>query len=262
MIDYLYQTSDFNLFLILSLLLISLSVFALLFIKKYMPLHLRYQENAVIGCTSALVILIYGIIAGFATSYLINTNTAANDAILRETNGLANLYHDSQGLSEPLQTHIQTDIKHYISQVLTVEWPLMIRGKSVTSEADILIKNIVNEITHSKINNPTEALTLADILTVSRLIYDAREQRIQLSYSSLSAEVWVVILLGTLLTLCVSYLFGVNFNLHIFIVIAAALMTSSIIFLLISLDKPFQGEFIVGPEPYLSIAAYLDSTTK
>ncbi len=257
MIDYLYKTSDLNLFLLLSIPLILISILALLFIRAYMSLHLRYQENAVIGCTSALIIVIYGVLAGFATLYLINNNNAATDATQREASTIANLYRDSIGLSEPDRTQIQTNIRGYLTQVLNMEWPLMNAGKTVTNAGDFIIEKIGNELNHYKVNNNTESLLVTDMLMLSDKLYDARQQRIQLSYISLNNEVWVVIIVSTILTLCVSYLFGINFYLHIFVAVASALMTAAIAFLLISLDKPFQGEFVVGPEPYQTIATYI-----
>jgi hypothetical protein len=254
MIDYLYQTTDLNLFLIVSSFFMVLSMCALFLIRRFMPLNLRYQENAVIGCTCALVSVIYGVLAGFATLYLINNNNAASDSVQRESSSIANLYMESQGLDQPLQTQLQADVKRYIAQVLNVEWPQMNAGKKVSKEGSLIIKEITNGLTHYQITTNLQSVIVTDLLAVSRNLYDAREQRIQLSYASLSNEVWVVILVGTILMLCVSYLFGVNFYLHVFITIAAALMTSSIIFLLISLDKPFQGDYIVGPAMFQAIA--------
>ncbi len=251
MIDYLYQTSDLNLFLIVSGFFIVVSIVALLFVRLILPLHLRYQENAVIGCTCALVSVIYGVIAGFATLYLINNNNYASDSVQHETSSIASLYMDTQGLKEPLKTQVQTDIKHYLSQVINVEWPQMSNGKEVSKDGALILANIF--MTHYNISNSSESAAISDMYSVSRNLYDARQQRIQLSYASLSNEVWVVILVGTGLLLGVSYLFGVNFYLHVFIMITAALMTSSIIFLLISLDKPFQGEFIVGPQMFQAV---------
>lgn len=261
MIDYLYQTSDLNLFLILISFFIGLSLLALFFIRRFLPLHLRYQENAVIGCTSALVSVIYGVLAGFATLYLINNYNAANDSMEREANAVANMYRDSHGLSDPLKSNIQTAVKNYINQVLNVEWPLMNTGKTVTNTGATILENILNDLTHYQITNLTDSLIVADMLTVSRSIFDARQQRIQLSYTSLSNEVWVVIIIGTVLTLCVSYLFGINFYLHIFVTSAAALMTSSIIFLLISLDKPFQGDTLVGPGMFKAAAVAINNSS-
>jgi hypothetical protein len=54
-----------------------------------------------------------------------------------------------------------------------------------------------------------------------RVLYDARQQRIQMSYFQLNPEIWVVVVLGTILTLCINYLFGMNFYLHVFTVSAA-----------------------------------------
>src|SRR3990167_878075 len=101
MLNFLYQLSDINLFIILSSFLMIISIISLFLIKWFFPLHLRYQDNAVIGCTSALITLIYGVIAGFATAHLINSNNLAIDALQREANAIVDLYRDSRWLADP-----------------------------------------------------------------------------------------------------------------------------------------------------------------
>ena len=59
--------------------------------------------------------------------------------------------------------------------------------------------------------------------------------------------------MGTLLTLFITYLFGMHRRFHLFVVIGTALMTSSMIFLLIALDRPFQGEFAITPDMFQSV---------
>lgn len=262
MFDYLYRTSDFNLFSILIVFFISMSLVALILIKRYMPLHLRYQENAVIGCTSALVAVIYGVLAGFAAMYLINNNSFAANALQREANAITSIYLDSVWLSEPVKARVQADIKHYLDEILNVEWPLMNAGQQIDNAGDFILKDISDQLSQYKIKSNSDSLIVAEMLQVARNLYDARQQRIQMSQISLSNEVWVVILVGTILTLCVSYLFGVNFYLHVFIAIAAALMVSSTIFLLISLDKPFQGDYVVGPGQYKSVQRFIHDLNK
>jgi hypothetical protein len=260
MIDYLYQTSDLNLFLIVSGFFILVSIVALFFVRVILPLHLRYQENAVIGCTCALVSVIYGVLSGFATLYLINNNNYASDSVQHETSSIVNLYMDTQGLPDPLKSQVQKDITRYLFQVINVEWAQMSKGEMVSKEGALILGDMLNTITHYNITTTSESVAISDMFSASRNLYDARQQRIQLSYASLSNEVWVVILVGTCLLLGVSYLFGVNFYLHVFIMIVAALMTSSIIFLLIALDKPFQGEFIVGPQMFESVYKVITNT--
>lgn len=259
--DYLYRASDLSLFLIVSSFFILISIAALFIIRRHFPLHLRYQDNAVIGCTSALIGLIYGVLAGFATAHLVNTNLMTVDAIQHEANAIVDLYRDSRWLSEPVKSHIQTDIHRYLTTVINVDWPAMNHGETVSNTGGLIIEDISSSLSHYTITNGKDTAILSDMITVTRNLYDAREQRILASYASLSGSIWVVIILGTILTLCISYLFGVNFNLHIFTVLASALMMSSIIFLLISLDKPFMGSSILDPGVYKSIAVFVGEPT-
>lgn len=257
MLNYLYQTSDLNLFLIISAFFISISIMSLFLINRYFPLHLRYQDNAVIGCVSALVGVIYGVLAGFATAHLINANTIAIDALQREANAVADMYRDSRWLTDPAKSDIQAQIKRYLDEIISVEWPLMNRGELIPHDGDKMIEKISSDLRDYKINNSRDHAIISDLLIVTRNLYDARQQRILASYSALNPEIWMVIILGSFLTLCISYLFGVNFYLHIFTVLATALMLSATIYLLISLDKPFEGSFIVGPDTYQKLVEYL-----
>lgn len=259
MLNYLYQMDDVYLFILLSSFFIVISLIALFLIKWFFPLHLRYQDNAVIGCTSALITLIYGVIAGFATAHLINSNNLAVDALQREANSIVDLYRDSRWIGEPTKSVVQKDIKDYLNNIIDVEWPLMNQGKTVSHEGGKTINRISNELSHYKIQTGTDSVILSDMVVVIRNLFDAREQRKLASDASLSGTIWVVILLGSILTLCISYIFGVNFYLHIFVVSCSALIISSVLFLLISLDKPFLGSYAIGPEVYESLMLLINN---
>jgi hypothetical protein len=221
--------------------------------------HLRYQENEVLTSTSALIVVIFGVLSGFATQFLINNNTFAADSLQRESNAIVNLYRDSLGLSDQFKFQIKKDINQYIDEVLNIEWPLMNTGQTVTQGGALLIEKISLDLTHFKKASEETAL-ISHMLSQIKELYDARRARIEASYASLSSEIWIVVIVGTILTLFSSYLFGVNFKLHIFIVTAAALMTTSIMFLLISLDKPFQGSYVVGPQVLQLAQAIINKT--
>ncbi len=257
--EYLYLAPNLNLFLILCLIIIPISIGALFFIKWFMPLHIRYQENAVIASTSAFIIVIYGVLAGFATLVLSNNEAEAAHVMQYEANAMANLYRDSLALSEPLRAKAQEDIKKYANEFLTVEWPLMNADTEVKSHADLYIRDLTLALAQYKTHSQGESQIVNDMLTQLSNLYDARQQRIQISYNSLGSTIWVVILMGTILSLCASYIFGVNFYLHIFIVIASALMTISVLFLLISLDKPFAGEADVTPDAIQNVVKIMEA---
>lgn len=259
MLNYFYQMDNVSLFIILGGFFSIISIISLFLIKWYFPLHLRYQDNTVIGCTSALITLIYGVIAGFATSHLINSSNFAVDALQHEANAIVDLYRNSRWLADPIKTSIQNDIKSYLADIINVEWPMMNQGKTISHEGGKTINRISSELSQYKIQNGSEAAIVSDMIVVIRNLYDAREQRKLMSDQSLSGTIWVVIILGSILTLCISYLYGVNFYLHIFTVLCSALIISSVLFLLISLDKPFLGSYTIGPEVYQSLKLLIDN---
>jgi hypothetical protein len=56
----------------------------------------------------------------------------------------------------------------------------------------------------------------------------------------------------------INFLFGMNFYMHVITVSAASMMAASMFFLLITLDRPFQGEFVVGPDSFQSVLSAIE----
>lgn len=259
MLEYLFLLPDTVLFILLSFIAIFVSVLGVIIVNKCIPLKYRYKDNVVIGNTTALIAVIYGVLAGLSALYLINNNSYASDAVQREASAVADVYRDSRWLKDTSRAKIQIQIKRYLNEVINDEWPLMKFGKEIPNfDGSYIIDQITLELMHYSGTSNSEALLVHDMMDEIRTLYDARQQRIHMSESELSPELWVVILIGSILTLCITYLFGIDFKLHLITVIAAALMTSSMIFLLITLDRPFQGEFVIEPDPFLRLLHFIE----
>lgn len=258
MLDAIYHLSDLTIFLILNGSAILISIIAIYIVKFCLPLHLRYQDNQVIGTTAALISVIYGVLAGLTAVYLINNNNYTADAIQREANAVANIYRDSSWLGDPTKTTIKNDLKQYLNGVIHTEWELMETGSKLGGHGEIIINHIFNALKNYDIKTSTDSLIITDILTEIKSLYNARQQRIQMSYTQLDPAIWIVVIIGTVLTLCINYLFGMNFYLHLVMVVSAAMMTSSMVFLLIALDRPFQGEHIIEPDALHTVVKFIN----
>lgn len=259
MLSFLYRMSDFYLFILVSLVFIIVSIFAILIVRQRIPRNLRYRYNPVVGNIAALIGVIYGVLAGLMALYLINNINYTADAVQREASAVANLYRDSQWLKGPNKSNIQSEIKNYLQNVINVEWPLMREGKLVTSDGSFIIEKIATQVSQYPIVNNADIVIASDILSEIKSLYNAREQRIHMSYSTLNIEIWIVILIGTILTIGINYLFRISFYLHVLTVSAAALMCASMIFLLLTLDKPFQGEFAIQPDSFISLLTIIEN---
>jgi len=258
MLHFLFQISDIYLLLLLSSITIGISIIALILVKRYIPLKLRNRNNPVIGNISALIGIIYGVLAGLTALYLFNNVYYATDSVQREANALADIYRDSKWLKEPTRSAIQIQVKNYLNKVINEEWILMKNGSEISKEGALIIDSIGDQLKNYDMVTNKEFLIVRDILDEVKKLYDSREQRISMNDSALNPEVWVVLLIGTILTLGINYLFGMHFYLHLFTVSATALMASSMIFLIITLDKPFQGQFIVQPDSFKSTLSYIE----
>jgi hypothetical protein len=75
--------------------------------------------------------------------------------------------------------------------------------------------------------------------------------RVHAAQSGLPAVVWVVVGLGALLTLSVSWFFTTQtFAVHFWMVALTASLVGLIIWLLVMLDHPFLGRVSIGPDVF------------
>lgn len=257
MFDAFFQMTDIAIFSLLGIITVVVSLTGVFLVKRFIPIQLRYENNAVIGVTCALISVIYAVLAGITALYLTNNNTYTIEAVQNEASAVANLYRNSSLLPEPTRGQIHHTLKEYLHEVINVEWPLMAYGKKINTDGDAIVDVVSQQLKMQHQPTTTELTVIQEMLDEMKIWYDARQKRISMSYAKLNPEIWVVIFIGTVLMLFINYLFGMNFYLHLYIVIATALIISSMVFLLITLDRPFQGEFGISAEPFQTLLAFV-----
>jgi hypothetical protein len=246
--DFLFRMSDVKLFSLLICIGLSFSIIGVLVAKICIPHEVRMKDNAVIGNVASLIGLVYGVLVGITSLYLINNLSSTSDAVQREANSVANIYRVVPWLKEPMRGEIGGLVEAYLKQAIFVEWPKMKEGEDLGDRGDRIVDKIGTQLRSYPIVTPTDSLVMRDLMEEEKALYDSRQERIELSGSELSNELWMVILIGTVLAISINFLFGMNLWLHLVSVCAVGLMVSSMIFLLLTLDRPFQGEFVIEPD--------------
>lgn len=245
--EFVYHLSDMAVFLILSGICIFGSMVIICLIHHYIPHELRERENAVIVGVSATISLIYGVLTGLIALYLINSISYASDAVQQEANAAANIYRATQWLETPQREEVRAEIKKYLQNAVDTEWPLMNQGQAPDIKDDDVIEAMSGQLLDYSRQHPG-ADVIPIMLESIKKLYDSRQMRIQAGTLSLGSEIWSVILIGTFLTVFINFLYGMNFYLHLVMAAAAGLMVGSILFLIVVLDRPFQGEFGLQPD--------------
>ncbi len=257
MLNFLYSLSDLTIFLIMVIMTITISLISIIISKRFILRRLRYRDNVTIASISSLIGIIYGVLVGFIALYLIDNNDHASNAVLREASAVANVYRESRWLKAPLPAQFQGLMQDYISKVIKVEWPLMAGGRDADESGDIIIQKLSLLLKDYPIANDSDRLIVQDLLQELKGLYNGRHERISLSKAQLSPELWEVILVGTILIIGINYAFRVNFFLHLFGISAFAIMAASMLFLLVTLDRPFQGEFAIEPDAFRSVERFM-----
>lgn len=239
----------------LTLILAMLSIIGIIITRRFN--HINVFNNTVIGNISNLIGIIYGVFVGLMALYLLNNINYTSEAVLQEGNSLANIYRDSKWLQNPAKEKIQDAIKNYIELVVNVEWPEMKKGRIIDRKAVGYIEDITNVLVNYHSITAGDNLLVQDMFGMIKDLYDSRERRIQLSYAQLNFHIWLVIIIGTLLMIFINYFYVTDFKLHIIMICAVALMTAAIVFILETLDKPFQGEFIIQPHQFQVLLEFI-----
>jgi hypothetical protein len=131
--------------------------------------------------------------------------------------------------------------------VVDEEWPLMAQGE-FSPKAWATIDEIRDSI--QSFDSSTDDQLLLDQHALERVhgLADARRDRLLASEEGLPAIMWVVLIGGGFIVVGFTYLFGMENNLtHILMVAALALIISSVLFTVASLNYPFRGDVHIGP---------------
>jgi hypothetical protein len=252
MVNLIYSTPNLLLFIIIFFIMGCISVFFLCLTEKYISLESRYGANTPIGYIAATIGVIYAVLAGFIIFHVMNNFDKASDITEKEAMIVAKIFRNSERLPEAIRTKIKIAMQSYAKEVISTEWPLLVQDK-LSPAGQIILDKLNHELNSYIPSDNRTVLTLQTLFVELDNLYSAREQRIDMSKAALTVDLWVLIIISTLLTLVVNCIFGMEFYLHTILQMSVALMISATLFLIIVLDRPFRGTFSVQPDTFREI---------
>jgi len=174
----------------------------------------------------------------------------ARDTADREANELAELFWLGHRLPENEGHRLQERARSYARVVADEEWPLVARGES-SPRAWALIDEI--RLTVQDLNPHTQAEQVLYDQGLERVhdLADARRDRLVEAREGIPAILWVVLVVGGIVTIGFTYLFGLDdTTTHILIVASLALVIGLVLFTIGSLEYPFAGDVRVMPDAF------------
>jgi hypothetical protein len=167
-----------------------------------------------------------------------------------EAHELAGVYFLASQLPEPQRTHVQDLARSYARVVVEQEWPKMEQGQT-NPRADSLVNQLRLELLQFDPSTRGEQVLYEQGLTDLHNAIDARRSRLLEVREGIPSLLWVVLVVGGVITVSFTYLFGLKSNMaHALMVAALTLLICAILFTIGEFNNPFSGVVEIRPEAF------------
>jgi lipid-A-disaccharide synthase-like uncharacterized protein len=251
MIYWIYNIPTWSLGVLIVSIFTILPTILLFPARRYIHKHFNIMEesNNVIGMFFSVASVFYGILMGLVVVSTMQNFSDASATISKEAAQIGALYRDISNYPEHYRSELQDSLREYTNFIIEVALPAHHQG--VTPNANKVIHRFQDcLLSFNPATSGQEALHSESLRAFNDLI-KARQMRILSVSTGLPKVFWIVVLIGTLFTIAITYFFHVNdVKLHVLLTAVTGFLIGLMIFLTAAFDNPFRGEVSVDAEPY------------
>lgn len=206
--------------------------------------------NDVVGHYLSAFGVLYGITLGLISVGAWENYGDVETKASEEAAALASLYRNVASYPEPARTELTTLLRDYMRYVIDVSWPEMRRG-IVPRGGVPLIVNLQERLTAFEPTTEGQKALHAESLYRFNQVIELRRLRLDSVEGRLPAILWVVVLAGSFMSFVLTWLMvAESALLHDLLTAIMAVLLGLLIFFLVTLDLPFQGQHSVGSDSF------------
>ena len=232
--------------------LCAFAVAGLLIVRRRVLPRLRVQgaDSEFTGAMLQSVMVFYGLAVALIAVTVFQTYSDTQKVVTGEATALNALYRDVTSYPEPIRTELQQGVRDYTRYVIDEAWPLQRQGKVPGGGFELMTRF---QVTLTTFEPTTEGQKLlhGETLRAYNTTIQTRRLRLDAVGTGLPKVMWVVIVFGAFISLSSAFFFKVkDARLHILEVLLLAVFIGLVIFMILSLDRPFRGDLGIGADPY------------
>ena len=215
-------------------------------LNRIWPWEKRRAHNDLIGWQLSILGTTYAVILGFML-YTVWTNFGEADLnVDLEANALVNVYRLAEGLPDPQHQQLEGLARSYADAAINVDWPEMINNRVPNTTVE-LNRQMWKLLMSVKTATPTQLTAEDHALYELSTLTEHRRTRVLESTARLPKVLWCVLIIGGLLTIVSSSMFGAeNYKLHGLQVFAFSLLIALVLVAIANINQPFQGSVHVS----------------
>ena len=240
---------------------VMVAVGGLILVQRLVPSTLRQQHNDVAGFIYAVVGIVYAVLLALVVIAAWEEHEMAKATVDREANELAEIFWLAHRLPETEGRQLQELARSYARVVVDEEWPLMSREGRASPRAWGLLDDMRLEVQELEVVTQADQVLYAQGLELVHDLADARRMRLVEADEGIPAVLWIVLIVGALVTVGFTYLFGLeNTRAHRLMVAALAGIIALALFSVGALEYPFSGGARVGPGAFELVLARFETS--
>jgi len=233
----------------------SLAITALIFlllVRRFVLPHLRVTEgdSEFSGAVVQSIMVFYGLALALIAVNVWQTYNDVSRTVSMEAISFAALYRDVSGYPEPIRGKLQGEVRGYVDQIIHGAWPIMRRGQVPTEGVEWMNRFQAVLLSFEPAGDAQKILHAETLAAYNRAV-QARRMRVDAIGTGLPDVMWVVIVVGAVISISSCYFFHVeDVRLHVILVGLLAVLIGLVITMTVSMNHPFRGDLGLSADPY------------
>ena len=199
--------------------------------------------------------LLFGLLVAFLAAQVWSDSGGAQLAVDREASALRSVVLLMEAFPGEPEAQMRVLLRRQIEESVTEEWPAMARGDATLTVIPVALDRALRLALTLTPRTEGQKTAQREIVASVQTAFDARRQRIILSESSVNWVKWAgVILVGVFTLIAIAFVqSGNRLAAAIALGLFASAMACSLV-LIASQDRPFSGQFRIGPDVLQEVA--------
>jgi hypothetical protein len=221
-----------------------------LLVRRLLPPTLRRSHNDVAAAMFGIIGVTYAVLLAFVAMLAWEGFNRAEAVVQTEATVLDDVHEASRGFADPA---LRDGARRYAALVITQEWPALAAGRPSDAAQPVLdgLGRAARAIAPADAGATNRQ---AELLHVLMRLRDTRAERMLAARTTIPPVVWVVTLLGGVITVAFgSFLGAPSLAMHLAMSGLLAVSGSLVLLLIIALSNPFRGDFHVSPQPFTEV---------
>jgi hypothetical protein len=252
MIDFLSSLPLWLLGVLLNIWLMGTALVGHWIVRRHIEPHIRltYNDAYFAAVTAQSAMLLYSLVAALTAVGAWQRDAQVSDIVSGEATAIASLWRDLGGYPDGARDAARDILRGYTNQVIDDAWPKQRRGE-IPKEGVEWMDRLQMQLFGFEPTSESQKILHAETLRAFNELVQKRRQRLDSVRSGLPSVFWIVLLPGAMGCIVLMLLFHVeSAPFQIFLLLGIAGFLAMVLFIIIALDRPFQGELGIPDDSY------------